>query len=66
MGPDGAEFNQTRALCQICTEGMVCDQPGLNYTQIFPEYGYYPKKNTGPQTMEMIKCISTGVFARSV
>ena len=61
MGPNGNAFNQTRVICKQCSAGMVCDRAGLNHTQIVPEVGYYPKLNTDPETLEMIKCITTGL-----
>ena len=62
IGPNGTEVDQTRVLCQECSEGMVCDQPGMNWTQIFPEKGYFPMLNTDPETLQMIECISPGLY----
>ena len=56
------EFEQVAGLCEICKEGMVCDEPGLNHSQIFPEKHYMPMINTEPKTLEMMHCINNGLY----
>merc|ERR1719249_609980 len=47
-----------RVKCRECSEGMMCDEPGLNYSQIFPQKGYTPMIHTTPETLAMMACIN--------
>ena len=58
---NGTEVNQVAVLCEICKDGMVCDEPGLNYSQIVPQKGWMPMLHTEPQTLEMVECINPGL-----
>jgi len=64
VGDEGEEptlttvLGQTRVLCKECSEGMLCDTKGLNWSQIVPLKGYMPMINFQTDTMEMISCIN--------
>merc|ERR1719410_2883950 len=45
--------------CMECSEGMVCNKPGMNWNEIYPKKGYMPMINTEPETLEMMTCINT-------
>merc|ERR1711971_326681 len=55
---NGTNSTQSAVACKACSEGMVCDQQGLNWTQIVPKAGYMPMINTEPESLQMMTCIN--------